>query len=96
MFDLIVQQHFQQDPWERGIHTNTGELKAVSDYSGVPLSHLLDLPYSQFKLYQRDSWVANMRSTEEGRKFLETCWRLCQGDADEQAVKQYQAYGGGI
>lgn len=36
-----------------------------------------------------------MRQSEEGRKFLETCWRLKQTSADEKAVNKFQHYGGG-
>lgn len=38
----------------------------------VPLDKVQDLPSSQYKLYLRDVWVANMSRSEEGRKFLET------------------------
>ncbi|MFR3733770.1 MULTISPECIES: hypothetical protein [Enterococcus] len=53
------------------------------------------MPYSQFKIYQHDSWITNMRQSDDGRKFLETCWRLNQTTADEKAVKKFQQYGGG-
>lgn len=96
IFKLLVEQHFKKEPWEQEIQTATSHLKAISDYSGVPLNQVLDLPYTLFKVYLRDSWVENMLSNEEGRKFLETCWRIGQTHADEQAIKEYQQLKGGV
>lgn len=96
VFSALVNKHFQKDTWEQELTTNLGDLKAIADYSGVNLASVLDLPYSQYKAYQHDSWIDNMRRSEEGRKFLETCWRLKQTSADEQAVNKFQQYGGGI
>ncbi|MDT2984486.1 hypothetical protein [Enterococcus casseliflavus] len=95
IFNALVNKHFKQEAWEQELTTNSGDLKAIADYSGVDLANVLDLPYAQFKAYQHDSWIANMRRSDEGRKFLETCWRLKQTTADEKAVKKFQQYGGG-
>ena len=96
VFNALVDKYFQKELWEQEITSNTSDYKAVSDYSGVPLDKVQDLPYSQYKLYLRDAWLSNMSRNEEGRKFLETCWRIRQTSADEQAIEKYQSYGGEI
>lgn len=96
VFNALVDKYFQKELWEQEITSNTSDYKAVSDYSGVPLDKVQDLPYSQYKLYLRDAWLSNMSRNEEGRKFLETCWRIRQTSADETAIEKYQSYGGEI
>lgn len=90
----LTDKYFKKEQWEQELTSNTSDYKAVSDYSGVPLDKVLDLPYSQFRLYLRDAWLSNMNMSEDGKKFLETCWRIRQTKADENAIKEYQKYGG--
>jgi hypothetical protein len=71
----------------------TSELKAVSDYANIPLSEVMNLPYSEYRLYLKESWIFTLKQSEAGRKFLETCWRLKQTAADEKAIKEYQNRG---
>lgn len=96
IYQALIDKYFKKEAWEEEFVSNTSDYKAVSDYSGVPLDKVLDLPYSVYKLYLRDSWIANMSRSEEGRKFLETCWRIGQTTADEVAIKKYQNFEGGI
>ena len=51
---------------------------------------LLELPYSYFRLLDRDSWIYSWMSTERGRKFLKDVWRLQQTEADLEAVHRFQ------
>ena len=96
VLNALVDKYFQKEQWEQDLTSNTSDYKAVSDYSGVPLDKVQDLPYAQYKLYLRDAWLANMSKSEDGRKFLETCWRIRQTSADEKAIEKYQRYGGDV
>ena len=96
VLNALVDKYFQKEQWEQELTSNTSDYKAVADYSGVALDKVQDLPYSQYKLYLRDAWIANMSKSEDGRKFLETCWRIRQTSADEKAIKEYQDYGGDV
>lgn len=51
---------------------------------------VLNLPYSLYLLYRKESWVDSWNRTEEGREFLKTLWRLNQTKADLKAVREHQ------
>ena len=54
----------------------------------------MELPYPLFLLYRKDSWISNMRKSEDGREFLKTLWRLQQTEADVGAIHRFQQRGG--
>lgn len=61
----------------------------MSRYTGLSFNDVKKLPYKDYLLYNRDSWIDSFNNSEEGRKFLKTLWRLQQTQADEQAIKNY-------
>ena len=96
VLNALIDKYFQKEQWEQDLTSNTSDYKAVADYSGVSLDKVQDLPYAQYKLYLRDAWLSNMSKSDDGRKFLETCWRIRQTSADEKAIEKYQRYGGDV
>ncbi len=71
----------------------SGEMKAISDYTGLSFDEVMDQPYSLFLLYQKDAWMYNNMRSESGRKFMKDLIRLQTTSADLQAV---HAFKGGV
>lgn len=72
----------------------SAEVKAISDYSGLTFSEVMDLPFSLYLLYKKDAWVYNNKRSEQGKKFLKDVWRLQQTEPDYDAIHNYQNGGG--
>jgi len=53
-------------------------------------NEVLDLPYSLYLLYRKESWIESWNRTEEGREFLKTIWRLKQTKADIKKIREFQ------
>lgn len=53
-------------------------------------NEVLDLPYSLYLLYRKESWIESWNRTEEGREFLKTLWRIQQTKADIKKIRAFQ------
>lgn len=87
MGKAIIDKYFPTDPWEEVFFVSTGEQKAISDYTGLNILEVENLPYGRYLLYRRDTWINNLRQTEEGREILQNIWRLTQTKADYNAIR---------
>ncbi len=67
----------------------TSEVKSISDYTGLTFKEVMDLGVSEYLLYRKESWIANLNKTENGRELLKTLWRLQQTKADTTAIRQF-------
>lgn len=91
--DAIIQKYFSLEEWEGKYQNMSGEMKAISDYTGLSFDEVMDQPYSLFLLYQKDAWMYNNMRSESGRKFMKDLIRLQTTSADLQAV---HAFKGGV
>ena len=46
------------------------------------------LPYRQYLLYRKDSWVKGLKESEDGREFLKALYRLNQTKADLKKIRE--------
>lgn len=83
------------EKWERELCTYTGEIKSISEYTGLDFNKVMDLPYPLFLLYRRDAWIFSLNQTEKGVEFLKTIWRLQQTEPDMDAINKFSRKGGG-
>jgi hypothetical protein len=65
------------------------DYKLISDYTGLNFKELSDLDVITFKYLFRDAYIYTMNQTEEGRKYLEKCYRLNQTSADYDSLKNF-------
>ena len=75
------------------LEVSTYELASIREYTGLSFAQIIDLPIGELLLYRRDAWVSRMKSSERGREFLKTLWRLQQTEADETAIQNYTERG---
>ena len=62
--------------------TSTGDLKLVSNYTGLNFNEAIELDCITYKMLVRDAFIDMMSQTEEGRDYLEQCWVLKQTEPD--------------
>lgn len=71
-------------------------MKAIADYTGMPISVIVELPISLFLLFRKNTWIYNQMHSEEGQKMLKDFWRLQQTEPDIDAIHRFQERGGDL
>lgn len=66
----------------------TSEHKRMSEYAKCSIFDLTLLPLPIYLLIKKDSWIASMNSTDEGREVLKDFWRLGQTSADIKKIRE--------
>lgn len=92
--NAIIKKYFVTEEWEVEYENISGEVKAIADYTGLSFEKVMNLPYSLFLLYRRESWIFNNMRSEPGRKLLKDLIRFQTTKADMHAVRAYK--GGAI
>ncbi|EAV9864766.1 hypothetical protein FFD13_12040 [Listeria monocytogenes] len=88
----IIARHFDTEDWEKELDNSaTSTEKAICDYSGLSFFDIKKLSYVDYLLYRRESWLYNLKKSEDGRKFLKDLWRYQQTNADTVAINDYKA-----
>lgn len=69
--------------------------RLVIEYTGLNLFQIQELDLDIYLYYMREAFITESNKTEEGRKYLESCWRMTQTKPDrEQLRKKYGKKGG--
>lgn len=63
------------------INTTWGR-RLVAEYSGLNFHQVGQLDYGTYLLWMRDAYIAGLSRTEEGRQYLDDCWRMEQTEPD--------------
>lgn len=74
------------------INTTWGK-RLVAQYSGLNFHQVEQLDYGTYLLWLRDAYIQALNSTEDGRAYLDDCWRMGQTKADRK--KLHQVFGKG-
>ena len=60
----------------------------VCKHTGYNFDRLDDLDIFEYWLLLRDAVVYNFMQTEEGREYLENCYRMGQTEPDRKALRE--------
>lgn len=60
----------------------------VSQYVGINIFDVDELPIDAYLFYLREAFIHKMNQTEEGRKYLENCWRVRQTEPDKGSLRE--------
>lgn len=71
--------HYINTTWSR---------RLVSEYTGLNFFQVGQLDYGVFLLWLRDAYIYGLNRTEEGREYLDECWRLQLTEPDRQKLRQ--------
>lgn len=69
--------------------------KLVADYANISLLDVEELEIDIYLLYLRDAFIYKHSKTEEGRKYLNDCWRFSQTKPDKKALREKYGKNGG-
>ena len=61
--------------------------RLVAEYSGLNFHQVGQLDYGTYLLWLRDAYIAGLNSTEDGRKYLDDCWRMEQTAPDRAKLR---------
>lgn len=67
--------------------TTTWGRRLVSEYSGLNFLQVGQLDYGTYLLWLRDAYISSLNRTEEGRKYLDDCWRMEQTKPDRAKLR---------
>jgi hypothetical protein len=56
--------------------------RLVSGYTGLNFHQVGQLDYGTYLLWLRDAYISELNRSEEGRQYLEDCWRMEQTKPD--------------
>lgn len=62
--------------------------KLVAGYTGLNFHQVGQLDYGTYLLWLRDAYISMLNSTEDGRQFLDDCWRMEQTKPDRAKLHQ--------
>ena len=83
----LVIPHLPKEGDEGHYDIHSIEEKFVKDYSGHDFDRIEELNIFEYWLLLRDSVIWNHMQTEEGRKYLEDCWRMEQTTPDRKRLR---------
>lgn len=75
------------------INTTWGR-RLVAEYTGLNFHQVGALDYGLYLLWLRDAYIHGLNSTEEGRKYLDDCWRMSQVKPDRGKLHEKFGKGG--
>lgn len=88
--EAIINKYMgKKEQWEDDYNITTSSYSRISKYTGLNFLQIDNLPYNEYLLYNRDSWIDSFNKTEEGREFLKTLWRLKQTKPDIEAIREF-------
>lgn len=62
--------------------------RLVSEYTGLNFHQVGELDYGVYLLWLRDAYIYMLNRTEEGRQYLDDCWRMEQTKPDRAKLHQ--------
>lgn len=66
----------------------TWERRLVSEYTGLNFYQVGQLDYGLFLLWLRDAYIHTLNRSEEGRQYLDDCWRMEQTKPDREKLRE--------
>jgi len=66
---------------------NTLEEKIICEYTGYKFNEIENLDVFKYWILLRDAVIYNYMQTEDGREYLENCWRMEQTEPDRGALR---------
>ena len=58
------------------------------DYTGLNLWEVQELDLDLYLFFMREAFIHEMNQTEQGREYLENCWRISQTEPDRKAISE--------
>ena len=62
--------------------------KLVMDYCHLNIAQVQELPIDTYLFLMREAMIYENSQTEEGREYLNNCWRIEQTKPDRKAIRE--------
>lgn len=59
----------------------------VISYTGLNYWQVEEMDFDEYLFFVREAYIFNLNQTEDGRKYLENCWRMTQTKSDRSALR---------
>ena len=73
---------------------NTRGEKLIIDYTGLSIIEIYDLDLDIYLFLMREAYIYSLSQNEEGRKYLEDCYRIQQTKPDRGTLREKMTKGG--
>lgn len=61
--------------------------KQVMDYTGLSLLDIQEMDLDVYLFLMREGYIYDLSQTEEGREYLDNCWRVEQTKPDREGLR---------
>lgn len=62
--------------------------KMVMDYLRISILEVQEMEIDVYLYFMREAFIYERQKTEEGREYLENCWRIEQTVPDRKAIRE--------
>ncbi len=62
--------------------------KLVIDYLNISIFDVQEMPIDLYLYFMRESYIYTLSQTENGRKYLEDCYRMTQTKPDRKKIRE--------
>jgi hypothetical protein len=60
----------------------------VHEHTGLNFFEIEQLPIDEYLLYRRDAYIYALQQSEEGRNYLDECYRFTQTEPDKENLRE--------
>jgi hypothetical protein len=68
--------------------------KLIIDYTGLSIIEIYDLDLDIYLFLMREAYIYKLSQSEEGRKYLDNCFRIQQTKPNRSMMREKMAKGG--
>lgn len=58
------------------------------DYLHINIFQVQELPVDIYLYFMREAYITKLAGTEDGKKYLENCWRIEQTKPERQKIRE--------
>ena len=69
------------------IKPETAGEKLVIDYLNINIFDVQLMPMDIYLYFRREAYITKLLETQEGREYLENCWRIGQAEPDRESIR---------
>lgn len=83
--------HYPNGQTEAAEYTYTADTRAeklVIDYLNISIFDVQEMPIDLYLYFMRESYIYMLSQTENGRKYLEDCYRMTQTKPDRKKIRE--------
>lgn len=60
----------------------------VISYTGLSLWEVEEMDFDVYLFYVREAYIYRLNQSEDGREYLENCWRMTQTKPDRASLRE--------